>query len=96
MIGTFDMKGIINTILSMIFEEMKMNSTLTKEDFALNNTGGTNLMVSAASTAAYLAGAKLYYVMDTTKYRGDTPVKVLPLPTRAENNSRGKISKLPQ
>ena len=93
MIGAFDMKGIIDTILSIIFKEMGIDSTLTKEDFAINITGGTNLMVSAASTAAYLAGAKLYYVMDTTKYRGDTPVIELPLPTRPENNSRGKTSK---
>ena len=92
-VGAFDMDGIIKTILSIIIQEKKIDSTLTKKDFAINITGGTKLMVSAASTSAYLAGAKLYYIMHTGKYRGDTPVKELPLPTRPENDSRGNTSK---
>jgi hypothetical protein len=74
-------------------KEKKMDPKLTKKDFAINITGGTKLMVSAASTAAYLAGAKLYYVMEATKYRGDDPVKELPLPIRPENDNRGNTSK---
>jgi hypothetical protein len=89
-IDAFDMEEIIKTILDIIVKEKKMDSTLIKKDFAINITGGTNLMVSAASTAAYLAGAKLYYVMDSSKYRGDTPVKELPLPT---NDTRVNTSR---
>lgn len=92
-IGAFDMEGIIKTILGIIFKEKKMDSMLTKKDFTINITGGTNLMVSAASTAAYLSGAKLYYVMDSSKYRGDDPVKELPLPVRPENDNKGNSSK---
>jgi hypothetical protein len=50
-------------------------------------------MVAAASTAAYLAGSKLYYVMESTKYRGDDPVIELPLPARPVNDNKGNTSK---
>ena len=92
-VGAFDMEGIIKTILGIIFNEKKMSSTLDKKDFAINITGGTKLMVSAASTAAFLAGSRLYYVMESTKYRGDDPVKELPLPARPENDNKGNTSK---
>ena len=32
-------------------------------------------MVGAASTAAYLAGAKVYYIMESSRYRGQDLVK---------------------
>jgi hypothetical protein len=92
-VGAFDMTGILNTILGTILKEKESNSTLTKKDFAINITGGTKLMVSAASTAAHLAGSRLYYVMESTKYRGDDPVIELPLPARPENDNRGNTSK---
>jgi hypothetical protein len=92
-VGAFDMEGVIKTILGTIIKEKKMDSTLTKKDFVINITGGTKLMVSAASTAAYLAGSRLYYVMESTRYRGDDPVKELPLPARPENDNRGNTSK---
>jgi hypothetical protein len=92
-VGAFDMTGIINTILDTILKEIESNSTLTKKDFAINITGGTKLMVSAASTAAFLAGSRLYYVMESTKYRVDDPVMELPLPARPKNDNRGNTSK---
>lgn len=92
-VGAFDMEGIIKTILGIIVKEKESNSTLAKKDFAINITGGTKLMVSAASTAAFLAGSRLYYVMESTKYRGDDPVKELPLPARLQNDNRGNTSK---
>jgi hypothetical protein len=92
-VGPFDMKQILNTILSTIMKEKKLDPTLNNKDFVINITGGTKLMVSAASTAAYLSGSKLYYVMDPTKFRGDDPVQELPLPIRAENDNKGNTSK---
>jgi len=87
------MDGVIKSILNIIIKETEKDSKLNKKDFAINITGGTKLMVSAASTAAYLAGSRLYYVMESTKYRGDNPVKELPLPTRPVNDNRGNTSK---
>ena len=92
-VSAFDMTGILNTILGTILKEKESNSTLTRKDFAINITGGTKLMVSAASAAAFLAGSRLYYVMESTKYRGDDPVIELPLPARPENDDRGNTSK---
>jgi Family of unknown function (DUF6293) len=91
-VGAFDMKGIINTILNIIMKE-KGSTSENNKNFAINITGGTKLMVAAASTAAYLAGSKLYYVMESTKYRGDDPVIELPLPARPINDNRGNTSK---
>lgn len=92
-VGAFDMHDVIHTILTTIINERKLDPTLSKKDIVINITGGTKLMVSAASTAAYLAGSKLYYVMESTRYRGDDPVKELPLPLRPENDNKGKTSK---
>jgi hypothetical protein len=92
-VDPFDMDNVIKTILSAILKAKKADSTLSKDDFVINITGGTKLMVAAASTAAFLSGSKLYYVMDSAKYRGEQPVKELPLPKRSENDSKGNKSK---
>ncbi|CUR51341.1 Putative endonuclease [Nitrosotalea devaniterrae] len=92
-VDAFDMDEIIRTILTVISQEKKQNPKLTKKDFAINITGGTKLMVAAASTAAYLAGSRVYYVMESSKYRGEDLVKELPMPVRPEDDNRGNSSR---
>ena len=89
----FDMDENIKAILTIISKERKNDASLTKTDFSVNITGGTKLMVASASTAAYLAGSKVYYVMDPSKYRGNDLVKELPMPIRPENDDRGNTSR---
>ncbi len=91
-VDAFDMDEIIRTILTTIQKERK-KSGLTKKDFIINLTGGTKLMVAAASTAAYLAGSRVFYVMDSSKYRGEDMVKELPMPARPEDDARGNTSR---
>lgn len=91
-VNAFEMNQIIKTILSTILKE-RNKSELRKNDFVINITGGTKLMVAAASTAAYLAGARVIYVMDPSKYRGEDLVKELPMPIRPENDNLGNTSK---
>jgi Family of unknown function (DUF6293) len=92
-VDAFDMDQIIKTILTTIIKERRWNTSLTKRDFAINITGGTKLMVAAASTAAYLAGSRVLYVREPSKYRGDDLVKELPMPIQPENDNRGNTSK---
>ena len=91
-VDAFDMDQIIRTILSTIQIERK-KSGLTKKDFIINLTGGTKLMVAAASTAAYLAGTRVFYVRDSSKYRGEDLVKELPMPARPEDDNQGNTSR---
>ena len=91
-VNAFDMDQIIRTILCTIQTERKKLG-LTKKEFIINITGGTKLMVAAASTAAYLAGARVFYVMDSSKYRGEDLVKELPMPVRPEDDNKGNTSK---
>jgi len=58
-----DLDQIIDTILTAIHNERKENPSLSKRDFVINITGGTNLMAAAATTAAYLSGSRVIYVM---------------------------------
>ena len=90
-VDAFDMDKIIKSILNIIQKEKKPN--LTKKDFAINITGGTKLMVAAATTAAYLAGARVYYVVEASKHRGEDLVKELPMPVRPEDDNLGNTSK---
>jgi len=92
-VDAFDMDETIRIILTTINKEKKINRNLGKKDFAVNITGGTKLMVAAASTAAYLAGARVYYVMESSKHRGEDLVKELPMPVRPEDDSHGNTSK---
>jgi hypothetical protein len=92
-VDAFDLEQIINTILTTIHDEREKNPSLVpRRDFIINITGGTNLMAAAASTAAYFSGSRVIYAMDRSKYRGDDPVKELPMPPRPENDDRGKTS----
>jgi len=90
-VDAFDMDEIIKSILNTILKEKKPN--LSKKDFAINITGGTKLMVAAATTAAYLAGTRVYYVMEASKHRGEDLVKELPMPVIPEDDNQGNTSK---
>jgi len=92
-VDAFNMDQIIRTILTTINNERKEDQNLTKKDFIINLTGGTKLMVAAASTAAYLAGSRVFYVMDSSKYRGEDVVKELPMPVRPEDDNKGNTSR---
>lgn len=91
-VDAFDMDQIIRTILTTIQVERKKLG-VTKKDIIVNLTGGTKLMVAAAATAAYLAGSRVFYVMDSSKYRGEDLVKELPMPARPEDDNRGSTSR---
>lgn len=92
-VDAFEMEDTIRTILTIISNELSKDNTLTKRDFSINITGGTKMMVAAASTAAYLAGSRVYYVMESSKYRGEDLVKELPMPIRPEDDNRGNTSR---
>lgn len=92
-VDAFDMDKIIHSILEIIHKERKANSKLTTKDFAVNITGGTKLMVSAATVAAYLASTRVYYVMEASKYRGEDLVKELPMPIIPQDNNKGNTSR---
>lgn len=93
-VGAFDMEDVIQKILKIISSEKKKSKKfLERKDFAINITGGTKAMVAAASTAAYLAGTRLYYVLNPEIARGNDMVIELPLPTIPQDDSRGSTSK---
>jgi len=92
-VDAFDMDEIIRTILTTIKKEKRKNPNLIKKDFAINLTGGTKLMVASAATAAYLAGTRVYYVMESSKHRGEDLVKELPMPVRPEDDNKGNTSR---
>ena len=85
----FESDQVIHSILSIIDKEQKIKRR-DKKDFVVNITGGTKAMVAGAACAAYLAQARMYYVLHPTEARGKELVRELPVPGRAENNSRGK------
>jgi len=92
-VDAFDLDENIKSILTTIYKERNKNPNLTKGDFSINITGGTKLMVAAASTAAYLAGSKVYYVMESSRYRGQDLVKELPIPVHPEDDNKGNTSR---
>ena len=92
-VDPFDMDDIMHTILKTISKEKKSNKDLRSSDFAINITGGTKLMVAAASTAAYLAGAKVYYVMESKMTRDSDLVLELPVPPKPQDDNLGNTTK---
>ena len=93
-VGAVDMDDIISTILKIILKEKEESKKfLQRSDFAINITGGTKAMVAAASTAAYLAGSRLYYVLDPKNFKGNDLVLELPVPSIPRNDDKGKTSK---
>jgi len=61
-IDAFDMMSVWNAIDKIVSNEMENDTLLSPRDFAINVTGGTNLMSSAATVAATLTGCRAYYV----------------------------------
>ena len=93
-VGAVDMNNIISIILGIIMKEKKESKkSLQRKDFAINITGGTKAMVAAASTAAYLAGSRLYYVLDPKNFKGNDLVLELPVLAIPRNDDKGKTSK---
>ena len=65
-INAFEMMNILDIIDSIVSEEIKKsNYDLNTIDFAVNVTGGTNIMASGATLGAMLTGIKAYYVLDS-------------------------------
>jgi hypothetical protein len=85
----FESNQVIESILSIIDKEQKIQRR-DKKDFVVNITGGTKAMVAGAACGAYLAQTRMYYVLHPTEARGKELVRELPVPGRAENNSKGK------
>ena len=103
LVHKFESNIVINTILSIISKEKKIqikNSSGSyldivhnSENFAINITGGTKAMVAGAACAAYLSQARMYYVLHPSEARGNDLVRELPVPTKTENTSRGGAQK---
>ena len=93
MVGAYDTDDVIKKILKIIAKERKQSKSLERSDFAINITGGTKAMVAAASTASYIAGSRLYYVLNPEQARGTDMVLELPVPSIPRNDSRGNTTK---
>lgn len=64
-INAFEMMNILDVIDKIVSDEIKKsNYSLDTIDFAVNVTGGTNIMASGATLGAMLTGTKAYYVLD--------------------------------
>ena len=93
-VDAYDTNDVIQKILKIISYEKKMSKKhLERNDFAINITGGTKAMVAAAATAAYLAGARLYYVFHPEVASGKDLVAELPVPSIPLDDSRGNTTK---
>lgn len=92
-VDKYDSSAVIGTILKIIHKERSENPELNKKDFTINITGGTKAMVAGAACAAYLAQAKMYYVLHPNEAKGKELVRELPVPSRAENDSKGDTTK---
>ena len=65
-IDAFEMMNILETIDRIVSDEIKKsNYSLDTIDFAVNVTGGTNIMAAGATLGAMLTGTKAYYVQDS-------------------------------
>ena len=93
MVGAYGTEDVIKKILNIIANERKRSKSLERSDFAINITGGTKAMVAAASTASYIAGSRLYYVLNPEQARGTDMVLELPVPSIPRNDSRGNTTK---
>ena len=95
-INAFDMIVVWNTIDKIVTDEMNKDTMLSPRDFAVNVTGGTNMMAAATTIAATLTGCKAYYVYDRREDKGrKNYVEELPIPPinilRSLSNSHQKI-----
>lgn len=65
-INAFEMMNIFQIIDKIVSDEIKKSDySLDTIDFAVNVTGGTNIMASGATLGAMLTGTKAYYVQDS-------------------------------
>ena len=65
-IDAFEMMNILETIDKIVSDEIKnSNYDLDTIDFAVNVTGGTNILAAGATLGAMLTGTKAYYVQDS-------------------------------
>ncbi len=88
----YESDEVIRAVLSAIDAEQKIKKR-DKKDYVINITGGTKAMVAGAACAAYLAQARMYYVLHPDEARGKELVRELPVPSRAENTSKGDSTK---
>ena len=93
MVEAYGVEDVIKKILKIIAKERKQSKSLERSDFAINITGGTKAMVAEASTASYMAGSRLYYVLNPEQARGTDMVLELPVPSIPRNDSRGNTTK---
>jgi len=80
-INAFEMNSVWDAINKIIKEGFENNDWLTLNDFAINVTGGTNLMAVASTIAAGSRGVRAYYVLNK-KFKENKPpyVKELSIP----------------
>jgi DNA-binding MarR family transcriptional regulator len=97
-VNAFNMMSVWNAIDKIVTDEMNKDAMLSPKDFAVNVTGGTNMMAAAATIAATLTGCKAYYVYDRRidkgrkKYTEELPIPPINI-IRSLSNSHQKILK---
>ena len=98
-INAFEMMNILETIDRIVSDEIKKSDySLDTIDFAVNVTGGTNIMAAGATLGAMLTGTKAYYVQDSRiEPKRKKYAEFLPIPPiniiRSLSNSHQKILK---
>ena len=92
LVHKYESNLVIETILDIIHKEQD-NKRRNSKDYVVNITGGTKAMVAGASCGAYLAQARMYYVLHPDEARGKELVRELPVPSRAINTSKGEALK---
>lgn len=80
-INAFEMNSVWDAINKIIKEELENDDWLTLNAFAINVTGGTNLMAVSSTIAAGSRGIRAYYVLNK-KFKENKPpyVRELTIP----------------
>jgi len=95
-INAFQMNSVWDAINKIIKEEFENDEMLNLNDFAINVTGGTNLMAVASTIAAGSRGVRAYYVTNK-KFKENKPpyVKELTIPNfKTEREINKKLQQL--
>jgi len=71
-INAFNMNSVWDAVNQIIKDERKKDDSLNFKDFAINITGGTNLMAVAGIIAAGTRGIRAYYVLNK-KFKENKP-----------------------
>ena len=72
----------MNDTMKAITEIVEIEKDAERQDFAINVTGGTNVMATGAILSAMLLGTKAYYVLNRDKNPGQKSyVEELPIPS---------------